>query len=255
MTGTELLPDTAEPLVKVRSVTKSFDSRNSVLHGVDLEVAAGEWVAVMGPSGSGKSTLLHLIGGLDTPSAGTIELCGVRVDHLGESSRARVRRRTVGVLYQAYNLVPHLDALDNVALPIRLAGGSRRTARARARTLLERLGVGDVANATPSTLSGGQAQRVALARAVANDVPLLLADEPTGALDSESAGVVIGLLRRLHDEGVAIVMVTHDHRVASAADRVLFMLDGTIVDERVLVGPQGDPSRTTFSNLLPLDTW
>jgi putative ABC transport system ATP-binding protein len=245
------------PILRARGLVKRFAPATTVLHGVDLDVAAGEWVAVMGPSGSGKSTLLHLLGGLDVPTDGTVELAGDRLEGLSESARARLRRRHVGVLFQAYNLVPHLTALDNVALPIRLGGGSRREARRRAGALLDWLGVGDLATAVPATLSGGQAQRVALARAVANDVPLLLADEPTGALDTEAAGSVMSLLRQLHAAGTAIVMVTHDHRVASAADRVVVVQDGRIVDERVLAGTDDDPARAsaTMSHLVPLEPW
>ncbi len=243
------------PVLRARGLVKRFPPDATVLRGVDLDVAAGEWVAVMGPSGSGKSTLLHLVGGLETPTAGTVHLVGTAIEGLGESARARLRRRSVGVLFQAYNLVPHLSVTDNVALPLRLAGQSRRQSRARAAELLARLHLSELAGAMPGTLSGGQAQRVALARAIANDVPLLLADEPTGALDTDAARSVIQLLREVHAAGTAIVMVTHDHRVASVADRVMFMLDGEVVDERVLSGEEDDPSRTTFAHLVPLEAW
>ena len=244
-----------EPVLRARGLRKVFPPSTTVLDGVDVDVAPGEWLAVMGPSGCGKSTLLNLLGGLDVPTAGTVEIEGRHVETASESARARVRRGRVGIVFQAYNLVPHLSALDNVALPMRLTGASVRIARHRARELLARVGVADLVDLAPGALSGGQAQRVAFARALANDARLLLADEPTGALDSDSTRTLMRVLRQLHEDGVAIVMVTHEHRVASAADRVLFMLDGKIIDERRLTGLDQDPSRTTFANLVELETW
>jgi putative ABC transport system ATP-binding protein len=201
------------------------------LRGVDLEVEAGEFVAVMGPSGCGKSTLLHLLGGLDRPTAGSIELDGRRVESLSEAGWAVLRRRELGFVFQFFNLVGTLTVAENVELPARLVGGSPAEARRRREELLERLGVSARADTLPSRLSGGQQQRVAIARALVNRPALLLADEPTGNLDSASAAEVLGLLRELKAEGQTLVLVTHDARVAAAADRVLAMRDGLVVDE------------------------
>ena len=242
-----------ENLVKARGLVRSYASgtrRVDAVAGVDIDVAAGEWVAVMGPSGCGKSTLLHLLGGLDVPDAGEVTVAGEPFAGRSESARAVLRRRLVGYVFQAYNLVPDLSVAENIELPAQLAGSSRRAARQRAGELLDELGLGDVGGVPPGELSGGQQQRVALARALVNRPPLLLADEPTGALDTESAALVLGLLRRYHAEGQAIVLVTHDHRVAAAADRVLVMQDGTIRDERRLETSAPTP---LLSNLLPLE--
>ena len=222
------------------------------MRGVDVDVAAGEWVAVMGPSGCGKSTLLHLLGGLDVPDAGEVTIGDEQVTGRSEGERAVLRRRLVGYVFQAYNLVPDLTVAENVELPAQLAGASRREARQRCSELLEELGLADVGASSPAELSGGQAQRVAIARAVVNHPPLLLADEPTGALDTESATAVLAMLRRSHANGQSIVLVTHDHRVAAAADRVLVMQDGAIRDERTLeTAASADSSLLT--NLLPLE--
>jgi putative ABC transport system ATP-binding protein len=201
-----------------------------VLHGVSLTVDRGEWVAIMGPSGCGKSTLLHLLGGLDTPDAGTVELGGRDLAGASGADRARARRNEVGYVFQAYNLIPHLDVAANVELPQRLAGASRRDARSRREALLETLDLTATARQLPGTLSGGQQQRVAIARALANHPAVLLADEPTGALDSAAATTVLDLLRAEHAGGQTIVMVTHADEVAAAADRVVRMRDGRIVD-------------------------
>jgi putative ABC transport system ATP-binding protein len=225
------------------------------LRGVDLRVRDGEWVAVMGPSGCGKSTLLHLLGGLDRPDAGRVVLDGIDLGGLSETARAKLRRRRVGFVFQFANLLPHLDVTANIALPARLIGIGRRPARARSRELLDELGLAQIASAFPSELSGGEQQRVALARALTNRPALVLADEPTGALDTDSARDVIALLRQVHAEGQAIVMVTHDHRVAAATDRVVMMQDGSVIDERVLAGVDNDPSRTTLRHLVELDAW
>jgi len=194
-----------------------------------MEVDRGEWVAAMGPSGCGKSTMLHLLGGLDLPDAGSIRLDDDEITTLAAPDRARLRRRRVGYVFQQYNLIPHLDVTANVELPQRLAGASRREARARSTELLETLGLGGRERNMPGTLSGGEQQRVAIARALANHPDLLLADEPTGALDSASAALVLDLLRARHDGGQTIVMVTHDPEVAAAADRIVHILDGQIV--------------------------
>jgi putative ABC transport system ATP-binding protein len=224
--------------------------REPALRKVTLDVSPGDWVAITGPSGCGKSTLLHLLGGLDRPDGGEVWLADARLDNRSESGRALLRRRHVGFVFQFLNLVPTMTVLGNVELPLVLQGVGRREARSRAAALLDELGVGDAAGAAPAELSGGQQQRVALARAVVHQPDVLLADEPTGALDSAAADVVLGLLRRRHDEGQTIVMVTHDHRVAAAADRVVTMLDGQIVDERRL---SDQTDRPRFSNLLNLE--
>ena len=212
----------------------------AALRGVDLEVAEGEFVSVMGPSGCGKSTLLHLLGGLDRPTAGEVHLGGRRVDQLGEAAWAQLRRREVGFVFQFFNLIGNLTVADNIELPGLLAGLSPREARSRRRELLDDLGIGELAGAVPSRVSGGQQQRVAIARALINRPTVLLADEPTGNLDSHSAREVLALMRRHHEHGQTIVLVTHDPRVASAADRVIHMRDGVISEQTLLSGDR-DP--------------
>jgi putative ABC transport system ATP-binding protein len=204
--------------------------------GVDLIVEKGEAVSIMGPSGCGKSTLLHLLGGLERPDAGTLTLGGERVDGLSEASWARLRRRTIGFVFQAFHLVDELSALENVELPALLIGASRRQARARALELLERLGVADRAGHLPDRLSGGQLQRVALARALVNSPLIVLADEPTGNLDSHATNEILRLFAALRDADQTLVLVTHDPRVAATADRLMSMRDGAIVDDSRLDG-------------------
>jgi putative ABC transport system ATP-binding protein len=221
------------------------------LRGVDLDVADGELVALMGPSGCGKSTLLHLLAGLDRPTAGWITLGERRVERLSEAAWAVLRRREVGVVFQFFNLVQTLTVAENVELPALLVGTSRDDARARREDLLDRLGVSVRADALPSRLSGGQQQRVALARALVNRPRLLLADEPTGNLDSGSAREVVALLRELASEGQTTLLVTHDPRVAASADRVLQMRDGLVVDETRL--EPGDAAASVVSSLIRLE--
>jgi putative ABC transport system ATP-binding protein len=229
-------------LMEAKQLEKSFRTdavERSVLHGLSLAVDRGEWVAAMGPSGCGKSTMLHLLGGLDLPDAGSIRLGDDELTTLASRDRARLRRRRVGYVFQQYNLIPHLDVAANVELPQRLAGASRREARVRSIELLDALGLAGRERNLPGTLSGGEQQRVAIARAIANHPDLLLADEPTGALDSAAAELVLDLLREQHDQGQTIVMVTHDPDVAAAADRIVHVRDGRIVDESLL--PAGGP--------------
>jgi putative ABC transport system ATP-binding protein len=221
------------------------------LRGVDLDVGDGELVALMGPSGCGKSTLLHLLAGLDRPTAGWISLGDRRVERLSEAAWAVLRRREVGVVFQFFNLVQTLTVAENVELPALLVGTTRKDARARREELLDRLDVSVRADALPSRLSGGQQQRVALARALVNRPRLLLADEPTGNLDSESAREVVALLRELASEGQTTLLVTHDPRVAASADRVLQMRDGLVVDETRL--EPGDPAASVVSSLIRLE--
>src|SRR5580693_1587893 len=219
----------------VTSLRKTFEAENApvrALRGVDLTVESGEFVALMGPSGCGKSTLLNLVAGLDTPDEGEITVAGEPVTGRSEDDLARMRRRHVGLVFQFFNLLEGMTVLENVALPAVIAGRKRKMAETRARDLLDLLGIGDKASAVPGVLSGGQRQRLAIARALANEPTLLLADEPTGALDSDGGQEVIELLSRLHHGGQTIVLVTHDAGVASAADRIVRMRDGRVeVDE------------------------
>jgi putative ABC transport system ATP-binding protein len=228
-----------EPVIVTRGLTREYEGGVHALRGVDVSVAEGEFVAVTGPSGCGKSTLLNLLGGLDRPTSGEISLGGRRVDGLSEARWAHVRRDEIGFVFQFFNLIGNLSVADNVELPGLLAGLSPREARERRGELLTSLGIAEHAEASPTRLSGGQQQRVAIARALINRPRLLLADEPTGALDSASAREVMAVLREAHDErGQTIVLVTHDARVAARADRVLAMRDGAVAHETRL--EQGD---------------
>jgi len=204
--------------------------------GVSLDVATGETVAVMGPSGCGKSTLLHLLGGLDRPTGGEVWLAGQSLGRLGERALARLRRDAVGLVFQAFHLMDELTAVENVELPALLAGRSRRAARRRAAELLDQVGLADRARHLPSALSGGQRQRVAIARALANDPAVVLADEPTGSLDSTATLEVLRLFEDLHLAGQALVVVTHDARIAATADRLISMRDGAFIDQTRLTG-------------------
>jgi putative ABC transport system ATP-binding protein len=227
--------------LKAVAVRKTFDAELApvrALRGVNLTVAGGEFVALMGPSGCGKSTLLNLVAGLDVADEGAISVAGEEVTGRSEDDLARLRRRHIGVVFQFFNLLESMTVLENVALPAMIAGRKRRAAETRARDLLDLLGVGDKANAAPGALSGGQRQRLAIARALANDPTLLLADEPTGALDSDGGQEIIELLTRLHANGQTILLVTHDGHVADAAGRVVKMRDGRIVDDPGTPGEQ-----------------
>jgi putative ABC transport system ATP-binding protein len=219
-------------VVHARGVRKTYDVETApvrALRGVDLSVAAGEFVAVVGPSGCGKSTLLHVVAGLDRPDEGTVRLAGIDLDELGEDGLARVRRRHVGMVFQFFHLLEGMTVLDNVVLAALVGGTPRRAADARARELLDVLGLLDKTASSPGTLSGGQRQRLAIARALANRPTLLVADEPTGALDSEGTAEVLDLFARLNSDGQTIVVVTHSDAVAAAAARVVAMRDGQAV--------------------------
>jgi putative ABC transport system ATP-binding protein len=221
------------PLIDARGVVKSYDTV-AALGGIDLRIHRGEFVAIMGPSGCGKSTLLNVLAGLDRPTTGEVWFAGTRIDQLSEAALAKLRRRRLGFVFQFFNLLPTLSAIENVELPLLLTGHRRGAARRMATTLLRDLGIGDKLHAAPGRLSGGQQQRVALARALANDPDLVVGDEPTGNLDSASAREVMGLLRAAHERGRTLLVATHDARVAAAADRVLTMRDGRIVDDKAL---------------------
>lgn len=235
------------PVLQARALAKTYLSGGvqvRALDGVDLAVERGEFVAIMGPSGCGKSTLLNLLAGFDRPSAGEVWLGGRRIDGLSEAELARLRRRQIGFVFQFFNLLPALSVAENVELPLLLAGQRRQAARRAAGRLLNDLGVAERRNAAPALLSGGQQQRVALARAMANSPDIVLADEPTGNLDSAAARGVLELLGEARRRGQTLLLVTHDARVAAAADRVIRLRDGRIVADGRL-----GPARTV-PNLL-----
>ncbi|WP_182908385.1 ABC transporter ATP-binding protein [Microbispora sp. H13382] len=233
------------PVVRAVNLVKIYQTGGlpvPAVRGVDLTVEAGEFVAIMGPSGSGKSTLVHMLGGLDTRTSGEIWLDGKRADTLSESGWAVLRREKIGFVFQFFNLVANMTVADNVELPALLGGVPPRQARERREYLLGELGLADRAEASPAQLSGGEQQRVALARALANQPRLLLADEPTGNLDSRNTRDVLRLLGKVHGQGQTIVLVTHDARVASMADRVVSLLDGQIVDDGAIPKSRRRPS-------------
>jgi ABC-type lipoprotein export system ATPase subunit len=217
-------------LVEARGLVKVHGrgrAARRVLDGVDIGLRAGELVALVGPSGSGKSTLLHLIGGLDRPDAGRLTVAGVRVETARERTLADLRRRHIGFVFQFFHLIPELTGAENVQLAARM-NGRNGAGRRRADRLIEDLGLGEVGGSRPHELSGGEQQRFALARALVNDPSLILADEPTGNLDSEAGAQVLALLRRLAGEGRAVLLVTHDHDATASADRVLSLRDGRL---------------------------
>jgi putative ABC transport system ATP-binding protein len=229
----------SETVLAACGPSKKFGKGDGLVRAVDevdLEVAQGETVAVMGPSGCGKSTLLHLLGGLERPSAGEIELAGNRVDQMGERALARLRRTAIGFVFQAFHLMDELTARENVELPALLAGRSPRAARRRAAGLLDRVGLADRAAFLPAALSGGQRQRVAIARALSNDPLVVLADEPTGNLDSAATLEVLRLFDGLRSAGQTLVVVTHDSRIAATADRLISMRDGAFTGETRMSG-------------------
>ncbi|MER5960863.1 ABC transporter ATP-binding protein [Streptomyces sp. NPDC002057] len=225
-----------QPVLQLQNLTRVHGAGATEVHalrGIDLAVYPGELVAVMGPSGSGKSTLLTIAGGLDTPTSGHVIVEDTDITTASVKELAALRRRSIGYVFQDYNLIPALTAAENVALPRELDGTSARKARVEALKALEEMGLGHLADRFPDEMSGGQQQRVAIARALVGDRRLVLADEPTGALDSETGESVLALLRTRCDAGAAGVLVTHEPRFAAWADRVVFLRDGAIVDQTV----------------------
>ena len=220
------------PLLVARDLRKDYPMNGETVHalrGVSLSVQPGEYIAIAGPSGSGKSTLLQLIGGIDTPTAGSVELLGTRLESLGDRELTRLRLTRLGFVFQRFHLLPVLTARENVELPMAEAGVAAPSRRERARELLEYVGLRHREDHRSTQLSGGEMQRVAIARALANRPAILLADEPTGELDATTGGEILDLFRRLNRDGTTLVVVTHDERLASAAGRVVHMLDGRIV--------------------------
>lgn len=233
-------PGRLPPVIEVDGVHRTYEVARDVvvraLRGVSLRIERGEYVAIMGSSGSGKSTLMHIFGCLDVPTAGTYRLDGIDVRAYDEDELSDLRNRKLGFVFQSLNLVPRTSALANVELPLTYAGVPRAQRRARARDALEEVGMGDRLEHLPSELSGGQQQRVAVARAMVTNPSLLLADEPTGNLDSRSTEELLDMFGRLNDEGRTIVVITHEHDVARRARRVIRLGDGAVLEDRVTVG-------------------
>ena len=224
----------ADPLIRTRDLAKTYrigENEVRALAGVSVDIAQGEFTAVMGPSGSGKSTFMHLLGCLDRPSAGEYLLAGRRVSGLDGNALAALRNRSIGFVFQTFNLLARTSAVENVALPLLYAGTPARERRTRALEMLERVGIADRAGHLPAQLSGGQQQRVAIARALVMRPALILADEPTGALDSRTSLEILALLQQLNRQGMTVVLVTHEAEVARCARRVLHFLDGRVVGD------------------------
>jgi putative ABC transport system ATP-binding protein len=216
-----------------RDLVRNYPMNGEIIHalrGVSLAVEAGEYVAIAGPSGSGKSTLLQLIGGIDLPTSGSVEILGTRLESLGDRELTRLRLLRLGFVFQRFHLLPVLSALENVELPMAEAGVPRAERRDRARALLDYVGLGSRAGHRPTQLSGGEMQRVAVARALANRPAIVLADEPTGELDATTGGEILALFRRVNADGTTLIVVTHDERLAAEAGRVVHMLDGRVRD-------------------------
>jgi ABC-type lipoprotein export system ATPase subunit len=225
--------------IRARDLRKEYGSAEGLVRAVNdvnIDIASGEALAIMGPSGCGKSTLLHLLGGLDRASGGELWMRDLRLDQMNEKQLAQLRRSEIGFVFQAFHLMDELTARENIELPVLLAGKPLSEARRRATGLLEEVGLTDRADHLPSALSGGQRQRVAIARALANEPIVVLADEPTGNLDSAATLDVLELFQRIHAAGQTLVIVTHDERIAATADRLITMRDGAFVDETVLRG-------------------
>jgi putative ABC transport system ATP-binding protein len=237
----------SEVAVEVRGLYRTFEADAApvrALRGAELSVATGEFVAVMGPSGCGKSTMLNVIAGLDVPDEGEVVVAGETLTGRTADELARMRRTHIGIVFQFFNLLESMTVQENVVMPAMIAGVKRRAAETRARDLLDLLGLPDKAKSSPTMLSGGQRQRLAIARALANRPTLLLADEPTGALDSDGGEEILELFRRLHvDSGQTILLITHDPSVAAAASRLVRMRDGRVIDDGT--GPLPDPDTRT----------
>ncbi len=231
----------ADAVIETRALGKVYspgtEAEVVALRGVDLRIGRGEFVAIMGPSGSGKSTLMNLLGCLDTPSSGTYLCDGTDVATLDAEQRAALRLEKIGFVFQGFNLLPRMSALENVAMPMGYANVHRDERLARAREALEAVGLGERASHRPSELSGGQQQRVAIARALINRPPILLADEPTGALDSRTGEEILGLFKRLQDEDHTVVLITHDADVAAHCDRIFVMRDGELHEQEAGLAP------------------
>jgi putative ABC transport system ATP-binding protein len=242
------------PVVQTENLTKIYgqgETAVTALDGISIAVEAGELVAVMGPSGCGKSTLLHLMGGLDRPTRGSVTIDGSNLATLSDNALSQLRRRRIGFIFQFFNLIPILDAVDNAALPLLLDGGKSKDAKAKATEWLKKVGLGARLGNRPDELSAGQQQRVAIARALLTNPMLVLADEPTGNLDSRAADEIAGLLHQVAKEwGHAVLMVTHDPRIAAYADRIIFLKDGSIVNETNLAAIAPD-ERVTAARQVP----
>jgi len=235
-TGDTPLPDI---VILTHKLTRNYDMGGEVVHalrGVDFQIRRNEFVAIMGPSGSGKSTLMNLIGCLDTPTTGEYWLNGQKVSDLSDDELARIRNKEIGFVFQTFNLLPRANALHNVELPLIYAGQAAQARRAQAARALERVGLGDRMEHRPNELSGGQRQRVAIARALVNEPSILLADEPTGNLDSGTGEEIMRLFRELHDSGQTIVLVTHEHDIAAHARRQIHLRDGLIERDETMAG-------------------
>ncbi len=230
------------PLIRLRAVERTYAMGGGevrALDGVDLEITGGEYLAIMGPSGSGKSTLMNILGCLDTPSGGSYELAGTQVQNLDDDQLAAIRNREIGFVFQTFNLLPRADAVANAALPLLYAGLDRGERRRRAQEALERVGLGDRLDHRPSELSGGQCQRLAIARALVNRPSIVLADEPTGNLDSKTSEEIIGLFDQLSRAGTTLILVTHEDEIAAHARRQIRLRDGRVVSDESSVAQPG----------------
>jgi putative ABC transport system ATP-binding protein len=224
----------AEPFIRIKSLTKHYQMGGQIvraLDGVDLDIESHTFTVVMGPSGSGKSTLLYLLGGLDRATSGEISIDGQRLDNMDENALALFRRRAMGFVFQSFNLIPSMTALENVSFPMQFAGVSASKRNTQARMILDQVGLANRADHKPTELSGGQQQRVAIARALVNNPSLILADEPTGNLDTSSGAAIMQVLSDLHTSGRTVLVVTHDPRMTRFATHKIFLLDGQIVSE------------------------
>jgi putative ABC transport system ATP-binding protein len=245
---------TQTPVIQTNALTKQYKlgSKHTVtaLDHVDITIHKAEMVSIVGPSGSGKSTLLSIIGGLDTPSSGSVQIDGVEISHMDENQLTEIRNEKIGFIFQFFNLIPTLTATENVALPIQFARKPQFNPEQRARELLTSLGLGERLGHRPTELSGGQQQRVAIARALANNPPLLLADEPTGNLDTESGKIVLETLQNVRDQfGTTIVIVTHDNKLAALADRTIRLVDGRATQDAA----SSDPASAVMENQTVLE--